>query len=274
MPRARLDDLVERARTRAGLDGSFGGEVSPLGDGYVIDRISGERMSALDGIEVKAGFGIGGRALVLGKPAGVADYRAAPTITHDFDVPVAQAGLRSVFAIPVLLDGRPRAMLYAALRRPVPVSDRQLDIMHRLVSQYRFELRVDDEVARTVDELGAQLREAEAARMRERLREIHAEIAALATQVDDPDLRVRIAALADRVRGPAAGDPSATLAVTPRELDVVTQVAAGLSNSDVAVRIGLTPATVKSYLKSAMRKAGVHNRMALVSSCRRAGLIP
>jgi DNA-binding CsgD family transcriptional regulator len=125
--------------------------------------------------------------------------------------------------------------------RPVPVSDRQLDIMHRLVSQYRFELRVDEEVVRTVD---------------------------------DPELRGRIVALADRVRGPAAGGGSAALAVTPRELDVVTQVAAGLSNSDVAARIGLAPATVKSYLKSAMRKAGVHNRMALVTGCRRAGLIP
>jgi hypothetical protein len=208
MPRARLDDLVERARTRAGLDGTFGGEVSPHGDSYVIDRISGERMAVLSGLEIKAGFGIGGRALLLGKPAGVTDYRAAPSITHDFDVPVARAGLRSVFAIPVLLDGRPRAMLYAALHRPVPVSDRQLDIMHRLVSQYRFELRVDEEVARTVDELVAQLREAEAARMRERLREIHAEIAALAAQVDDPELRGRIVALADRVRGPAAGGGS------------------------------------------------------------------
>ncbi|GAB3435310.1 LuxR C-terminal-related transcriptional regulator [Flindersiella endophytica] len=259
---------------QAGLDGTFGGEVTPLGDSYVIDRISGERMTVLDGLEIKAGFGLGGRALLLGKPTGVTDYQAAPSITHDFDIPVARAGLRAVFAIPVLLDGRPRAMLYAALRRPVPVSDRQLDIMHRLVSQYRFELRVDDEVARTVDDLGAQLLEAEAARMRDRLREIHAEIAALASQVDDPELRGRIVALTDRVRVPAAGRPAATPAMTPRELDVITQVAARLSNSDVAARIGLTPATVKSYLKSAMRRASVHNRMALVSSCRRAGLIP
>src|ERR687895_2709413 len=98
MPRARLDDLVERARMQAGLDGTFGGEVSPLGDSYVIDRISGERMAVLDGLEIKAGFGLGGRALLLGKPAGVTDYRAAPSITHDFDIPVARAGLRAVFA--------------------------------------------------------------------------------------------------------------------------------------------------------------------------------
>lgn len=69
----------------------------------------------------------------------------------------------------------------------------------------------------------------------------------------------------------------ATLAeyrLTRRELDVVVQVAAGLSNADVADRLGLAPATVKSYLKTAMRKTGVHNRLALIAECRRAGVIP
>lgn len=62
--------------------------------------------------------------------------------------------------------------------------------------------------------------------------------------------------------------------LTPRELDVIVQVAAGLSSADAADRLGLAPATVKSYLKSAMRKTGVHNRLALVAECRRSGLIP
>lgn len=278
VPRACLTDLVARVRNAAGLDGSFGAEIAPHSDHYVINRVSDEHMVPLDGLTVPAGAGIGGKAMLLGRPMAVTDYQRADSITHDFDKPVAESGLRSVLAIPVMLDGVPRAMLYGALRSANPISDRRMDIAYRLIKEYRFDLRIDDEVARRLDELDAAASARESVRMREQLRSIHAEARALAEQVADPGLRARIEALSvraggARVSGEAERAESAEYHLTRRELDVVVQVAAGLSNADVADRLGLAPATVKSYLKTAMRKVGVHNRLALITECRRAGLI-
>ncbi len=52
--------------------------------------------------------------MVAGRPLSVADYRNASTITHDYDAPVLTEGIRSVLAVPVIVDGLPRA---DALRR-------------------------------------------------------------------------------------------------------------------------------------------------------------
>ncbi|MBA0124470.1 helix-turn-helix transcriptional regulator [Haloechinothrix sp. YIM 98757] len=275
MPRARLEGLVERIRSSAGLDGSFGAEIAPRSDRYLIDRVSGQRMHPLNGVVVDAGAGIGGKAMLLGRPMAVTDYQRADCITHDFDQPVAQSGLRSILAIPVMLDGVPRAMIYGALRSANPISDRRIDIAYRLINEYRFDLRVDDEVARRFDELDTAAGARESAHLREQLRAVHAEARALADEVTDPQLRARIEALSVRAGG--GGQPSeppqTDYQLTRRELDVVVQVAAGLSNADVACRLGLAPATIKAYLKTAMRKTGVHNRLALIAACRRAGLI-
>lgn len=275
VPRASLLDLVARVRNAAGLDGAFGAEIAPHSDRYVINQLSDDHVRPLRGVTVPAGAGIGGKAMLLGRPMAVTDYERADTITHDFDRPVAESGLRSILAIPVMLDGVPRAMLYGALRSANPISDRRMDIAYRLINEYRFDLRIDDEVARRLDELDTAASMRESTRMREQLRSIHAEARALAEQVTDPELRARIEALSVRAGGLPQGETSqAAQRLTRRELDVVVQVAAGLSNADVAERLGLAPATVKSYLKTAMRKTGVHNRLALIAECRRAGLIP
>lgn len=276
VPRACLADLVARVRDSAGLDGAFGAEITPRSDRYVIDRVSGERMDPVRGLTITAGAGIGGKAMLLGRPMAVTDYQRSDSITHDFDRPVAESGLRSILAIPVMLDGVPRAMLYGALRSTSPISDRRLDIAYRLISEYRFDLRVDDEVTQRIEELGTAAAASESAHLREQLRAIHAEARALAGQVTDPELRARIEALSLRAggSGEAADAGQAVHRLTKRELDVVVQVAAGLSNAGVADRLGLAPATVKSYLKTAMRKTGVHNRLALITECRRSGLIP
>lgn len=274
MPRACLDDLVARVRDSTGLDGAFGAEIAPRTDRYVIDRVSGENMHPLRGLTIPAGAGIGGKAMLLGRPMSVTDYQRAESITHDFDKPVAQSGLRSILAIPVMLDGVPRAMLYGALRSVSAISDRRLDIAYRLINEYRFHLRVDDEVTRRIEELDTAADARESAHLRERLRAVHAEARALADQVTDPELRARIEALSARAGAGPVQPRSAEHHLTRRELDVIVQVADGLSNVDAADRLGLSPATVKSYLKAAMRKTGVHNRLALIAECRRAGLIP
>ena len=52
--------------------------------------------------------------------------------------------------------------------------------------------------------------------------------------------------------------PSTSL--TPREREVLAQVGAGLSNKVIAIRLGITEATVKVHLKTLLRKIDVNNR--------------
>ena len=62
--------------------------------------------------------------------------------------------------------------------------------------------------------------------------------------------------------------------LSPREVDVLACVAAGATNSAAADRLGLRPETVKSYLRSCMRKLGARTRLHAVVEARRAGLLP
>jgi DNA-binding NarL/FixJ family response regulator len=62
---------------------------------------------------------------------------------------------------------------------------------------------------------------------------------------------------ARRTQPPA--DPLADL--TPREREILEQVAAGLSNKEVAARLHLSEKTVKHYMTIIMEKLGVRNRV-------------
>ena len=75
--------------------------------------------------------------------------------------------------------------------------------------------------------------------------------------------------LVERMRRPAA-EP----VLTPRELDVLSQVALGCTNQQAAQRLSISPETVKGYLRSAMAKLGVNSRAAAVVAARRSGLLP
>ena len=58
--------------------------------------------------------------------------------------------------------------------------------------------------------------------------------------------------------------------LTERECAVAEAVASGLSNKEVARRLGITERTVKAHLSSAFRKLGVRDRMQLVVRLRMA----
>jgi len=51
--------------------------------------------------------------------------------------------------------------------------------------------------------------------------------------------------------------------LTPREREIVTAVAEGATNRDVAIRFGLSPQTVKNYLSDIFDKLGVSSRLEL-----------
>jgi len=63
------------------------------------------------------------------------------------------------------------------------------------------------------------------------------------------------------------------IGLTPRELEVLRLVADGLSNADVADRIGRTEGTVKVHLKNILQKLDVKDRTEAVTTALRRGFI-
>ena len=79
----------------------------------------------------------------------------------------------------------------------------------------------------------------------------------------DPDVAERADRLAKR-------DPDASL--TQRERKLVTLVARGLRNRDIAAELGITEGTVKVYLHAIFEKLGVANRTELAIRAAEKGL--
>jgi DNA-binding CsgD family transcriptional regulator len=68
---------------------------------------------------------------------------------------------------------------------------------------------------------------------------------------------------------PAAGAPS----LSPRERQTLTLLAAGLSTGQMAQQMGLSPETVRNYVKRVLRSLGARSRVEAVAKGRQAGLI-
>ncbi|WP_157246804.1 response regulator [Nonomuraea typhae] len=80
-----------------------------------------------------------------------------------------------------------------------------------------------------------------------------------------------IAEFADRVKRPEPG-PELN-ALTEREREVMTLVAAGLSNNEIAERLVLSPATAKTHVSRIMTKLSVRDRAQIVVLAYEAGMI-
>ncbi|HEX6310544.1 MAG TPA: response regulator transcription factor [Acidimicrobiia bacterium] len=80
-----------------------------------------------------------------------------------------------------------------------------------------------------------------------------------------------IAEFATRAKEPQAGPELDSL--TGREREVMTLVAAGLSNEEIAERLFVSPATAKTHVSRAMVKLGAHDRAQLVVIAYESGLV-
>jgi DNA-binding CsgD family transcriptional regulator len=279
-PLLRPDDAdVVRAELRAlrgdlGVPLVFGGQVTE--GTLLISELLGARGAGLRGLHVPTGSGLGGRVIAEQRPALVTDYVLERTITHQFDRPVVAEGIRSIVAAPVVVGGRARAVLYAAVRTDQPLGIRAIDVIMHAGRRLTAEFTVRDEVDRRLRLLASVPAPPAtgAAAGLEELRAVHAEIRDLAARVQDAEVGARLRSLSDRL-GHLGGRPAAGgVALTARETDVLAQIALGCTNAETAGRLALEPETVKSYLRNAMRKLGAHTRHEAVVQARRRGLLP
>lgn len=274
----RFRDAVGELKRRAGVDVAFAGLYDAVTRTYVLGDVRGGRSRALDGLTSPVGWGLGGKCIMDRVPVRVRNYVQSTSITHQYDHAVTAEGLCSIFAIPVQSDAELHGVLYGAMRREQEIGDRVLSTAESVAR----------DVAARIDRSGEPFtpRPVDAATntstisltvSSQEIREVHADLLSIAAEIDDCRLRARLHQVSKRLcqsLGKEANERGHDFRLTPREIDILAQVAAGCSNREAARRLSLRLETVKSYLKNAMAKLGTHNRMETICVVRRAGLLP
>lgn len=270
-------DAVRELARRTRFPVTFGGLIE---EGVVsVTSIVGNRTRSLDGLRVRPERGLGGRAMMELRPRMTSDYGSSQQITHDYDVFVLGEGLRTLIALPIVVQGRPRGVLYAGAWDQEQIGGVTTAPAMQVAQSVAEELRIRDEVERRL-RASARGSDPVPVPQREELRETFAELRSIAADVDDADLRARIAQVERRLvtlageAAPVPTGPVPTVHLSPRETDVLACAALGSTNAEIAAQLGLREGTVKAYLGTAMSKLDASTRHSAVTRARRAGLLP
>jgi DNA-binding CsgD family transcriptional regulator len=81
---------------------------------------------------------------------------------------------------------------------------------------------------------------------------------------------------ADRISRPLprpAEQSAVAFQLTPREIDVLRMLAAGLSTQEIADQLSISPRTVSTHINNMLGKTGVDSRAALVALSFRSGIL-
>lgn len=265
---------------------AFGGFTDVDGlDGVRLDVLVGNRTSRIDGLHVLPQRGLGGQALVEMRPRITRDYASARNITHDYDRHILGEGIVSLLAVPVVVSGRTRAVLYGGLHGTAARGDMLVARAVQCAADLGHELAVRDEVERRLRVLTrAPFPNADTdappltPASEEDIRQSYAELRTVAAEIEDPSIRARVEAVERRLLAivdPVASSQGAPeIRLSPREMDALACAALGKTNAQIADDLGLSGATVKSYLSSAMSKLDASTRHAAVARARRLGLLP
>jgi DNA-binding CsgD family transcriptional regulator len=75
---------------------------------------------------------------------------------------------------------------------------------------------------------------------------------------------------------PFDGNPKAleTLGISPREREVLEEIAAGRSNKEIARRLGVSPNTVKTHVARLFEKLEAKRRTDAIARARELGIVP
>lgn len=274
-----VSELVRRTRFPV----AFGGLER---DGAIhISSIVGARTRNIEGLVVQASRGLGGRAYVEARPRLALDYRSSRAITHDYDSMILGEGISTLFAVPIIVSGRARGLLYCGSWGQSALGDAHARPALAVAEELATEMRISEEVRQRLTRmpappLSSTSSSTMAPAVREEIRESYAELRRIGSSVGDADLRrqlekieSRLAALSSDSAEPVTAT-AMDIRLSPREIDVLACAALGATNAEIGAQLGLKEATVKSYLQSAMSKLDATTRHSAVAKARLAGLLP
>lgn len=256
---------------------AFGG--LEYGGAVTIASLVGNRTHSLDGLRIQPERGLGGKAMAERRPRITGNYETSKHITHDYDGRVLPEGIVTLLAVPVVVSGRTRGILYGGSHSFAPVGDVFAKPALAIADKLGQEIRVRDEVARRLALVApeAEIAPRLAPAQQQDLRESYAELRTIAAGVEDPALREKLQAVERRLAGlslSGAQQAMTDVRLSPREIDVLACAALGYRNAEVGHVLGLTESTVKSYLSAAMSKLDASTRHAAVAAARKQGIIP
>ena len=244
-----------------------------------INKWVGLRTPALYNLEINAGAGVGGRVMTTRRPVGVSDYTRTKYITHEFDRQVRDEGLHSIVAVPVIVSREMKGVLYGGVHSRARMGDKVLEEVTMTARCLEQELAVNDALRKSDGGRAAAAASPNPKQVRtmsgaewEQVRATHSKLRMLANRVDDDTLRRDLEVLCDQMVSPVR--VKQTTKLSARELDVLACVALGHTNVEAAAEMGIGAETVKSYLRSVMRKLGAHTRYEAVNAARRIGALP
>lgn len=280
---AVVDDAVSEFARATSFPLAFGGLES--NGTTTVSAVSGNRTRSLFGLRVQRARGLGGRAMSEGRPRLTPDYARSQLITHDYDVEIGAEDIVTLLAVPVILDGRVRAVLYGGNRTDSLSKRASMPAGIAIAQELAQEIRIHDEVERRVAAREANTVAGVPERggigeipsdILEELRRGHAELRALTAEVTDTRVRERLTELGNRFAriGTASAVSAPPVHLSRREIDVLVLVARGNTNVEIGLALQLTESTVKSYMKTAMGKLEASTRHAAVATARAHGLIP
>ena len=90
------------------------------------------------------------------------------------------------------------------------------------------------------------------------------------------ELLLEAATMARLSGSPSHGDhldETAAAQLTGREREVLTLLARGMNNSDIAAELGTGPGAIRVHVRTALQKLGTHTRAQAVAVARQAGLV-
>lgn len=244
-----------------------------------ISSVTGTRTRLLDNLMVQATRGLGGAAFVEKRPRLAIDYRSARGITHDYDHAILGEGIATLFAVPVLVSGRSRGVVYCGAWTQAPIGELVSKSAFGVAEELATEVRVREEVDRRIATMGrVDTGPIGTGAAREELRESFAELRSIASGVQDVSLRERLSHLERRLTALSNDQPEPAadtdVRLSPRETDVLACAALGATNAEIGAALALKEGTVKSYLQTAMSKLDASTRHAAVAKARRLGLLP
>lgn len=234
----------------------------------------GLRTPALQNLIIEAGVGVGGRVLATRRPVGVSDYTRANVISHEMDSVIQDEGMHSIVAVPVIVTREVRGVLYVGVHSPVRLGDKVIEEVTMTARTLEQDLAVNaaarraDGVRAGANKQGRLMNGAEW----EQIRSTHSKLRMLANRIEQEDIRTELEELCDQMVAPVR--VKQTTKLSARELDVLSCVALGHTNVEAAEEMGIGAETVKSYLRSVMRKLGAHTRYEAVNAARRIGALP